>query len=65
MARVNFMSNVDLPRVRPAKPPFLAQGRKLLIVAVLVAGAVVGGRVISRRVSFGSAVGGTERPATR
>ena len=59
------MSNVDLPRVRPAKPPLSIQARKLLIVAVLVAVAVVGGRVISRRVAFGLAVSGTERPATR
>ena len=61
------MSNINLPRVPPAKPPSLlsGQGRKLLIVAVLVAGALVGGRVISRRVSFGMAVSGTERPPTR
>lgn len=46
------MSNINLPRVPPAKPPLplSGQGRKLLIVAALVAGAVAGGRAISRRV---------------
>jgi hypothetical protein len=57
------MSNVDLPRVRPAKTPspLVAQGRKLLIVAMLVAGAVVGGRAISRRVSPESSISDTAK----
>ena len=47
------MSNINLPRVSPAKrpPPLSVQGRKLLIVAALIAVALVGGRAISRRVS--------------
>lgn len=46
------MSNINLPRVPPAKSsPNSGQRRKLLIVAVLVASAVaVGGRAIGRRV---------------
>jgi len=45
------MSNINLPRVPPAKPSaFSGQGRKLLIVAALVAaGALLGGRAISSR----------------
>jgi hypothetical protein len=45
------MSNINLPRVPPAKPPappFL-QRRKLLIVAALVAVALVGGRALLGR----------------
>jgi len=51
------MSNINLPRVSPAKrPPSLSvPGRKLLIVAALVAVALVGGRAISRRVSADAA----------
>jgi hypothetical protein len=46
------MSNINLPRVSPAKPqPSFLGHRKLLIAAALVVAgaAVVGGRAISRR----------------
>lgn len=61
------MSNINLPRVPPAKPPspLSGQGRKLLIVAVLVAGAVVGGRAISRRASPEGTITETAKPAAR
>jgi hypothetical protein len=58
------MSNINLPRVPPAKPrsPLSGQGRKLLIVAALLAVAVVGGRALSRRASPEAAVTGTAQP---
>ena len=46
------MSNINLPRVPPAKPPApLSFQRKLLILAALVAVALVGGRALIGRVS--------------
>lgn len=57
------MSNINLPRVPPAKPrsPLSGQGRKLLIVVALVAVAVVGGRALSRRGSPEGTVTGTAK----
>ncbi|HTO96526.1 MAG TPA: hypothetical protein VMK66_05725 [Myxococcales bacterium] len=42
------MSNINLPRVPPAKPPstLFLHRHKLLIVAALVAVALAGGRAI-------------------
>jgi hypothetical protein len=45
------MSNINLPRVPPAKPPSVLslQRTKLLIAAALVAVALVGGRALLGR----------------
>lgn len=46
------MSNINLPRVPPAKPPSLVgPRRKLLLLVALVAGALVGGHALSRRIA--------------
>jgi hypothetical protein len=61
------MSNINLPRVPPAKArsPLSGQGRKLLIVGALVAGALVGGRALSRRASTEAPVAGSASQAPR